>query len=482
MDLPPGSPKGRLGLSRNAVGLREVVFQSITGMAPAGAVAFALTYVASAAGGALPLSLLLAMIPSLMVASTVAQFAKKLPSAGGYYTYTSSGLGPGAGFLTAWFYLFYEPLMPSTVFAVVGFLVQTTFPKVFGIPIPWYVWSVAGILLLYFITYRSIHASAKVASVLGVLEIGIFLMLALSILFSAPHTPGVAPFTPGASLNHGWSSVLLGMVFGVFTFAGFETAAPLGEESRHPRKTVGRAVLLASVIIGLFYMISAYAAITGWGLDKMSSYALSSNPWNVLAHRYWGWGWILIFLALMNSQMGNGIASQTACTRVLYAMGRIGVLPKSFAFIHPKYRIPSTSLNVQTIITLVLTLGTGFLFGPFAASQLIAEVLTLSLIMVYILGNVALVFFYRREYPNEFSWWLHGFFPIVSSVFLLIALYGSIFPVPAYPMNLPPYIVLVWIVIGFAVLAYLKRNRPEAIKAARHIVIQDQDQDMDHAR
>lgn len=473
--LPQEKPTNHGGsqLSHNAVGLREIVFQSITGMAPAGAVAFALTYVASAAGAALPLALILAMIPSLMVASTVAQFAKKLPSAGGYYTYTSRGLSPNAGFITAWFFLFYEPLMPSTVFAVVGFLIQTTFPTVFGLSIPWYVWSIVGILLLHFITYRNIHASSRVASILGLIEIGVFLALAVTILFNTPHTPGITPFTPSASLNHSWSGVLLGMVFGIFTFCGFETAAPLGEEARNPRKTVGKAVMIAAVIIGVFYLISAYAAVTGWGLHKMGGYAASENPWNILAKQYWGWGWILIFLALMNSQLGNGVASQTACTRVLYAMGRIGVLPKRLSTIHQKHKIPSVALNVQTLITLVLTLGTGFLFGPFVASQLIALILTVSIIMVYILANIALFRFYRKEYPGEFSFWLHGVFPIVSSLFLVVALIGTVYPVPSYPLNLTPYIVLVWIIIGFAVLTNLRRKRPETIEAAKLIFTDD---------
>jgi amino acid transporter len=474
MSLPPVSKeKAGPSLSHNAVGLREVVFQSITGMAPAGAIAFALTYVASAAGAALPLALILAMIPSLMVASTLAQFAKKIPSAGGYYTYTSRGLNSNAGFITAWFFLFYEPLMPSTVFAVVGFLVQTTFPTVFGLAIPWYVWSIAGILLLHWITYRNIHASSRIASILGAIEVLVFLALAITILFKTPHLPGFTPFTPSASLNHSWSGVLLGMVFGIFTFCGFETAAPLGEEARNPRKTVGKAVLIAALMIGVFYMICAYAGVTGWGFSKMDGYAASSNPWNILAERYWGWGWILIFLALMNSQMGNGVASQTACTRVLYAMGRIGVLPKKLSTIHEKHKIPSVALNVQTTITLILTLGLGFLFGPFMASQLIALILTLAIIMVYILGNIALIRFYRKEYPSEFSIWLHGIFPIISSLFMVVALIGSIFPVPAYPLNLAPYLVIIWLIIGLAVLAYLHRKRPETIEDAKLIFTDD---------
>ena len=466
-----GPPETGVQLSKNAVGLREVLFQSITAMAPGGAVAFALTFAASAAGGALPLSILLALIPSLMIANTVAQFAKKLPSAGGYYTYTSRGLGTQAGFMTAWAFLFYEPWAPASVYTVVGFLVQTTFPRVFGVAIPWYVWSVLGIALLHIITYIGIRFSAKTASILGSIEIVIFLALGITMIVMTPHQPGTAVLSPYSALDHHWSGVLLGMVFGIFAFTGFESAAPLAEESRNPKRTIGKAVLLAALVIGLFYFVESYAGVAGWGLGKMSGYAASSNPWNVLAHRFWGWGWVIVFLALMNSQMGNGIASQTASTRVLWAMGRIGVLPSKLSAVHHRYQTPIWAINVQTLITLILTLGTGFLFGIFNAGSFTAEVLTLAIIVVYIMGNVALPFFYWREYRKEFRWGLHVILPIIASLFLLVALYGSVFPVPAYPLNLVPYVVLVWLLIGVGVLSWLKKHRPAAVEAAKVVFL-----------
>jgi amino acid transporter len=107
------------------------------------------------------------------------------------------------------------------------------------------------------------------------------------------------------------------------------------------------------------------------------------------------------------------------------------------------------------------------------ASQLIALILTLAIIMVYILGNIALIRFYRKEYPSEFSIWLHGIFPIISSLFMVVALIGSIFPVPAYPLNLAPYLVIIWLIIGLAVLAYLHRKRPETIEDAKLIFTDD---------
>jgi len=75
------------GLARGAIGLREVLFQSVISMAPAGAVALSIAVGATYAGGALPLAVLLALIACMLVASSIGQLAKHLPSAGSIYTY-----------------------------------------------------------------------------------------------------------------------------------------------------------------------------------------------------------------------------------------------------------------------------------------------------------------------------------------------------------------------------------------------------------
>jgi amino acid transporter len=152
-------------------------------------------------------------------------------------------------------------------------------------------------------------------------------------------------------------------------------------------------------------------------------------------------------------------------------MGRIGVLPSKLSTVHHRYQTPIWAINVQTLITLILTLGTGFLFGIFNAGSFTAEVLTLAIIVVYIMGNVALPFFYWREYRKEFRWGLHVILPIIASLFLLVALYGSVFPVPAYPLNLVPYVVLVWLLIGVGVLSWLKKHRPAAVEAAKVVFL-----------
>jgi len=89
------------GLARGAIGLREVLFQSVTSMAPAGAVALSIAAGATYAGGALPLAVLLALIACLLVATSIGQLAKHLPSAGSIYTYPAEAIHPALGFGSA---------------------------------------------------------------------------------------------------------------------------------------------------------------------------------------------------------------------------------------------------------------------------------------------------------------------------------------------------------------------------------------------
>jgi len=100
-------------LRRNAIGLPGVLFQSITTMAPASAVAFSLGAAIPFAGGALPLAVVVALVVCSLIALNIGTLAKYLPSAGGFFTFVSRGLGVQAGWMTGWlFSLTYLLIVP----------------------------------------------------------------------------------------------------------------------------------------------------------------------------------------------------------------------------------------------------------------------------------------------------------------------------------------------------------------------------------
>src|SRR3954469_17928024 len=110
-------------LREHSIGLPAVLFQSITHMAPAAAISFSILVSVQFAGPALPLSVLFGLIACLLVANSIGQLAKQMPSAGGLYTYVSRSLGRRAGFLTAWAFLLFEPMVVP--FIVLVFAVAT---------------------------------------------------------------------------------------------------------------------------------------------------------------------------------------------------------------------------------------------------------------------------------------------------------------------------------------------------------------------
>src|SRR5205814_9961001 len=103
-------------LREHSIGLPQVLFQSVTHMAPGAAIAFSILFSVQFAGPALPLSVLFALIACVLVASSIGQLAKHIPSAGGLYSYVTKALGPHAGFMVGWAFLLFEPLVAPLPF------------------------------------------------------------------------------------------------------------------------------------------------------------------------------------------------------------------------------------------------------------------------------------------------------------------------------------------------------------------------------
>ena len=104
-----------------------MLFQSITHMAPAAAVAYSIYISVPDARQALPLSVGLALIACLCAATAIGQLAKHLPSAGGLYTYAARSLGPWAGLLTAWLFVGFQPLVAPFLYLEFGWAMHDVF-------------------------------------------------------------------------------------------------------------------------------------------------------------------------------------------------------------------------------------------------------------------------------------------------------------------------------------------------------------------
>lgn len=313
-------------LRTGAVGVGGAVVMSAALMGPAVSVYFNPQLVAGFAGAAMPLVMAVSLLASLIVANGVAAMARELPSAGAFYTYVSRGLGPRSGFVTGiLMFLAYALLVPAEL-ALIGIYTHDILTG-YGVSIPWPVIALLFAALMLVLSWRGIAGSLKTALTLFVIEVGVILLLSVIILAKGG-ADGLtaAPLLPSSSPN-GLSGIALGMVFGVLSFVGFESAATLGEEVRDPRRHVPRGIFGAVLLVGAIYLFTTYAEMVGFGVDGVGELTKDAAPFTTLAARYAPWLTLLVGLAGVSSIFAVIMNSHNGIARILFAMGREHMLP-----------------------------------------------------------------------------------------------------------------------------------------------------------
>jgi amino acid transporter len=470
MPTAPGGAGVETTLNKGALGLTGATMQAITHIAPAIAAFFFTSAVVGFTGIVAPLAYLIGVAIVLMLGSTLVQLSKYLPSAGGYYTYVSRAIHPRAGFLTSWMYIFYSPLAGGPIYGFFGFIVANELKANYGVNLPWLWWAciVVGAPLIAFLQYRGIKISARAMLVLGGLEM--IIVFVLSIWgFVDPGHGGSAfqAFNPSKAIS--LSGFALAVVFSVQGLTGWEGAAPLAEETAHPRRNIPRSVMLSIVLIGVFLVFSYWGQIVGWGINDPKGIAGSSElPALVLAHRFWGGGWVILLFAFLNSTLAVCLATANVGTRMWYGMARNGSFPAALAKIDPAYKTPVNAILVQLAVSLAVGIGAGVAFGADVAYFFVdGLILVLAVGVVYIMANIGVFMFYRREHRSEFNPLLHVVFPVVSSAALVYAVYKSFSPAPASPFNWSPVVDGAWLVIGIVILLVMRsRGREDWLKTA----------------
>jgi amino acid transporter len=458
-------------LRRNSLGLSELVFHAVTHIGPATSVVFIFPGIALHAGPVMPLSFLLTTIVCMFVGSTVFQFSKYMPSSGGYYSFATRGLGSRSGFIATWSYLIYEIIGAAAAVGFLGYLFSDTLQGEFHLNVPWWIIASATTALIWGLTHRGIQLSVRITTILGGLELLIMLALGITFLIHPGHGSSyLAPLTPAASPHH-FGGILGGMIFSVLALAGFEAPAPLAQEARLPGKFIGQAVMLSLVSIGIFYIFMSYASAVGWGTGDMASFAANPNPYYVLGHALWGAGWWFVVLALINCSVAVGIACTNSASRVMYTMGRAGTLPASFGRIHPIHLTPAVAIAAAQIIGMLAILLVGLMLRPDYIFNFLGTIATLAVIILYVMANLALTQYMRREQRAHFTIWRHVLVPSVATLALVPVLFLTVYPLPPWPYNLTPYLFLILLVAGFAYMQWREWRNPGTLERGALMIV-----------
>ena len=453
------------GLRRNAIGLAGAVIMSAALMGPAVSVYFNPQVSAASAGVATPFVFALGLVVMLIVANGVMEMARVFPSAGSFYTYVSRGIGPRSGFVTgALMFLAYALLVPAEL-ALIGTYTQNVLAG-YGIDISWIIISAFFAVLMVFLCLRGIVGSIRTAAVLFLAEVIVIVVLCAIILIKGgAHGLTLAPLNPANSPT-GVSGIALGMVFAILSFVGFEAATTLGEEVRRPRRNIPRAMFFALLFVGLIYVFATYSEMVGFGVDGVDKLVSDVAPFTTLANTYAPWLNLLVGLAGISSIFAVTMNTNNGVVRIIFAMSREGMLPQRLSHVHPVHRTPTTAIWFVGVFAVILTFGVGLLSGPFNAYVYLGSILTLAIIPVYILTNVAAIRYFASTGKSERSVLRHAVLPVLGILLLAIPIYGQVYPAPAAPLVFFPYLVLLFIIVMAVIAVQLGKRRPEVLLRA----------------
>lgn len=439
---------------------------SFGNMAPAASVIFLPQAIAQFTGTRVPLAFVFAMVGAFFTASSIIYFARRFASAGAAYTFNRIAFNKVIGFSSGWMlFLAYGLNFPANML-VFGYFASGFFSQVFGLTISWLVFAAAAMLLVVFMVIRGIKTSARVDLVLLVVEsVIIFVLAVVIVIHGGAHGNTMEVFSTKGSHN-GWVGILFGMLYGVGAFSGFEASATVAEETRNRYRNIPLSIIVTLTIGGLFYILVAYAIAIGYGIGNGHALAVANLPLSLLADHYVGsWMGAAVNLAGMISAFGIALASSNASARVMYAMGREGVIYSWIGRLHKKYATPSYATWLIFSVSVVLVLVFGLFMRPypngFSAIAAGADLLGLSL---YILINIGWIRLWMRERNHFHIGFIRGVIPsVLGAIIMFIPLVASVVPMPAWPLNLVIYVTIAYALVGI-IIGWRAKDVPPMLK------------------
>ena len=453
--------KADAGLREGVMSGPELAAQAIASIAPSAVIAFTAAAIFLGAGNGTMSAFLLATIVILCVGYIVSMFARQHASAGSLYTYVSKGLGPTGAFAAGVALLIGSwGIAAGSLGGAVAY--ASDLLQIFGIPATGTVWLVVLAIVIgglaTFFTIRGIRISARVSLVLELLSVFIIMVLLIAALvWLGPDAWDPAQFSFEGVPFQG---VAAGMVLGILGFVGFSSADALGREARNPHTAIPRAIMWSAVVVGVLYVFAAYTQIAVLG-DELGEVA---SPLQAINERIGMPAWfapVLVF-GVAASFFAVVVAPLNVVGRIVYVMGKEGIVPERFGRTHEQHLTPHRVLLIAgpaAILLDVILLLAGT--HPMDIVVWVDTYGTYGYMVAYSLVAIAGVIYTHRKGMKNTMIWICAVVAVVAMVYVFIA---NVWPVPAFPINVIPYLFVGTMLLAFLRFWWIKANRPEVLK------------------
>ena len=313
-------------------------------------------FVAHASEGMVPLVYLVGMIAMFFTAMSYRQLSAEFPFAGSVYAYVRRGMSPFLGFIAGWMILADYLLVPAVIYIFVSNWLGGLVPGV-----PHWVWIVGLLAVNTAINVLGVRLQSRAHFVLLALELlalAIFVALAIRFVFVLGQGTGGFSWAPLYQPGHlSWSFIATATTIAALSFLGFDAISTLAEESREPRRDVGTATVLTLVVLGALFVLQTWLA----ALAHPDYTNLDDNlGFFQIARDVGGTGLFVLFIVVkaLATGVASALASQSAISRILFAMGRDQALPFGgfLSWVNPRFKTPANAILFVAALSLVLSL------------------------------------------------------------------------------------------------------------------------------
>jgi amino acid transporter len=450
---------------RPSLSVWQAVGISVALMAPTMAININPQGTAGLVGRATPLAFFLAAIAVLLIAYVFVRLCQYYKHAGSVYVFAGATLGPRAGAIAGLglmaTYIFYA-LVTSSAAGIFG----ASFLDRIGVwnDQPWWAGFIIAALALALSLVLTILPARRGTTILLVVE-GITVLLIIIITavvlvkMLSGHAPGDAHFTmdvfkvaPGTDS----STLFLGIIFGLLSFAGFEAAATLGEEAHNPRRDIPRAILGTAIFGGIYFTIVTAIEMMAFGTDKagVDKFIHSEALMGDLGSSYIGaWVGEVITLGASISAFACCLACVVGASRLLFAVSR-DLSPDLALARTGKNGTPVASAAVITCLVALIALVCIVAFGakPFDTFLWSGTIGTLILLVAYVLatiGCIKLVFIDKLLPVRQWE----VVIPILALAMLCYTIYRNVLPYPTSgAAQWFPVVAFGWLIIVTVVM------------------------------
>jgi amino acid transporter len=404
--------------------------------------------VVQTSGGRLSVAYMVTLAAMVFTARSYARMAAAYPVAGSAYAYTQRTFGAPIGFLAGWSLLLDYLFLPMVNYVVIGLYLNAAIPAV-----PAWVFVLIMIIIVTVLNIVGIVSVARANLLIVALQavfIVVFVVLAFVTLSHSGTVDLMVPFT-GDGTAPGLSPVMAGAAVLCLSFLGFDAVSTLSEEAKEPTRSVPRAIMIATITAGVMFVVLSYISQLVFPSNNFAD--VESGSLDVM--RTAGGQFLTTFFtaAYVAGALGSAITSQASVARILYSMGRDGILPRRvFGHIPLRFTTPTYAILVVSVISLgAIWVDLNFLFSIVSFGALVA----------FSAVNLTVIKHYFWDAGDR------GGGGVVNNVLLPLIGFGLTVWLWTSLSRLTLEVGLIWLAIGFVWLLWMTRGfqRPTPVLA-----------------